>query len=521
MLHMTTSAVRVANFDAATERSRVPSRAGFWSASCYAGLLAIIVARLWIVPLRDGFWLDETGTIWSVQAGFKQIIARCMLWPSQTPAYAVIAWLMYRIGGPNAVPLRLPSLVAIALATYLIYRLGNRLVTPGAGWPAAIVFASFGSVSFAASDARPYAMATLATVSAMFLLVGWLDSGRMFDSLPYCVAAAASVYLHPLFATALLAQLIYAAYRSRTEGKVSSGQLCLAAGMVGLLLLPLTIYTLAVLKTAHSHSFAGTPTGYDLFTLLAPPVVVGSILGAFMIGALTGRPLGLSLPKIDRASLLLLGSVVLVPAVMLYGVSVTTSVKVFLPRYALACEAGLALLAGWLLTGITSARSRVAVTGTIVLATLFSAPGIHFAHGGDWRAVMASVNSVVGGSDVPVLIRSDFPESEPFDWLDNETRKAYLFAPLLVYPSLGQVVPLPMNLTPDVSDYLNRMVPRLEESNRFILVNMGDSSYQNWLQGRLSGEGFERHRIGWFGGSLTADLYARKSPSNHPVPVSH
>ena len=26
----------------------------------YAAFLALIVARLWIVPLRDGFWIDET-----------------------------------------------------------------------------------------------------------------------------------------------------------------------------------------------------------------------------------------------------------------------------------------------------------------------------------------------------------------------------------------------------------------------------------------------------------------------------
>jgi hypothetical protein len=521
MSHITTSAVSVAPFDVTTERSRVPSRIGSWSTLCYSGLLAVVIARLWMVPLRDGLWLDETGTVWSIQAGFKHIIARCTLWPSQTPAYAVIAWLMYRMGGPNALLLRLPSLVAIALATYLIYRLANRLIAPGAGWPAAIVFASFGSVSFAAGDARPYATATLATVAAMFLLVRWLDSGRIFDSLPYCAAAALGVYMHPLFATALLAQLIYAAYRSTTEKRVSMGQLYLAGGIIVLLLFPLTVYTIAVLRTAHSHSFAGAPTGYDLFALLAPPVIVGSVLGALMIGTLTGVQLGFSLPTISRSALLLLVSETLVPAAMLYGVSVTTSLKVFLPRYALPCEAGLALLAGWLLTGILCVRSRVAVTGIIVLATLFCAPGVRFAHGGDWRAVMASVNSTVGGSDVPVLVRSDFPESEPFDWLDNESRKAYLFAPLLVYPSVGQVVPLPMNLTPDVSEYLNRIVPRLEESNRFILVSMGDTSYQNWLQGRLSGEGFERRRIGWFGGSLTADLFARNSPSDRTDSVSH
>jgi dolichyl-phosphate-mannose-protein mannosyltransferase len=515
-----TSPVSAASVHATAESAPISSQAG-WLAWCYPGLLAIIVARFWVLPFRDGFWLDETGTIWSIEAGFKNIMARCMLWPSQTPAYAAIAWLMYKIGGPNTVLLRLPSFLAIAVATYLIYRLADRLVAPEAGWPAAIVFASIGSVSFAASDARPYAIATLSTVAATFLLVRWLDSGKISDSFLYCLAAAISAYMHPLFATALLAQLIYASYRAGTEKRVSLGQLCLAGGLVILLLLPFTIYMLAVMKTAHSHSFVGTPAPYDVFALLAPPVLVGGVLGALLLGTLTGKRVAVALPAIDPSSLLLFASTALVPAALLYAVSVTTSVKVFLPRYALPCEIGVALFAGWLLAGIISSRSRAAVVGAVVLATLFCAPGTHFLHGGDWRAAMKSVNATVSGSDAPVLVRSDFPESEPFDWLDNEARKSYIFAPLQVYPSVAPVVPLPMNLTPDVSQYLNRVVPRLEQSNRFILVNMGDTSYQNWLQGRLSGEGFERRRIGWFGGSLTADLYARDNRSNQPGPSSH
>jgi hypothetical protein len=521
MSQLNTSTLRAAHDDVVPERLRALALADGWPTMCYSGLLAIVVVRLWVLPFRDGFWLDETGTVWSIQGGFKDILARCTLWPSQTPAYSVIAWLMYKVDGANPAVLRLPSIVAIALATYLVYRLATRLVAPDAGWPAAIVFASVGSVSFAAGDARPYAMATLATAAAIFLLVRWLDSGTIFDMLSFCLAAAMGVYLHPLFGTALIVELLYAAYRVRTEGRVSIGRLYLAVVVVILLLVPITVYTLAVLRTAHSHSFAGTPTGYDLFTLLAPPILVGSVLGALMLAALAGERVAFSLRPIDRSSLLLFVAATLVPAAMLYGVSVTTSVKVFLPRYALPCEVGVGLLAGWLLTGICSLRSRVVIMTAIVSAAVFCAPGIRFSHGGDWRTAMQSVNSAAGGTETPVLVRSDFPESEPFDWLHDEFRKAHLFAPLLVYPSVGRVVPLPMSLTPDVSQYLNRIVPELERSNRFVLVNMGDTSYQNWLQGRLSSEGFERRRIGWFGGSLTADLFVRNNRSNQPTASLH
>ena len=59
------------------------------------------------------------------------------------------------------------------------------------------------------------------------------------------------------------------------------------------------------------------------------------------------------------------------------------------------------------------------------------------------------------------------------------------------------------------SVYLNELVPRLERSDRFLLVNMGDPGYQNWLLGRLSPEGFVRRRVGSFGGSLSVDMYLR------------
>ena len=482
-------------------------RAG--SSWLYAALLSVVVARLWIVPLRDGFWIDETGTMWSIQGGLKNILARCALWPAQSPAYSFVAWLMYKIKGPNEFLIRLPSLVAMTLATYLLYRLAFRLIGRAAAWPSIILFASFGAVAFAAGDARPYAIATLAAIGGVFFLVRWLDTSRLIDGLCYCVLASLSVYMHFLFATTFLVHLVYGVYRSRNEKRVSIGQLCLAAATIGALLVPFVFHMLALMKTAHSHSFAGTPTGTDFFTLFAPPVVVGSALGALLLTFLAKRPLSFARVHLGDSSLVLLASWTLIPMTVLYTASVFTSLKVFLPRYTLPSEAGLALLGGWLLSSIAPTKIRTAVVGAIVLATVATAPSAAFSHGGDWRAAMASVRSTVGASDMPVLVRADFPESEPFDWLHDEARKSYLFAPLGVYPAAGEVLPLPMHPNEASSSYLNELVPRLEKSNRFLLVNMGDPGYQNWLLGRLSPEGFVRRRVGSFGGSLSVDMYQR------------
>ena len=49
---------------------------------------------------------------------------------------------------------------------------------------------------------------------------------------------------------------------------------------------------------------------------------------------------------------------------------------------------------------------------------------------------------------------------------------------------------------------------------------MGDTSYQNWLLGRLSAEGFEMKRIGSFGGSLAVEEYYRPSQSKSETHVT-
>ena len=451
----------------------------------YPSLFAIIVARLWILPLRDGFWADETGSVWAVQSGLHNIIARCTLWPAQSPAYSFILWLMYEIKGPNEILLRLPSLVAMALAAFMLYRLAARLLAPQAAWPSVIVFSSLAPVAFAAGDARPYAIATMSVIGATLFLVRWLDTKRSLDAFLYCVFAALGVYMHFLFITPLLVQLIYALYRVHTEKRISVARLTVATLATIVLLLPFAFHFLSVMRTAQSHSFSGTPTPADLFAFLTPPVIAGTLLGFLFLLLLLKRPFSFALAHPDDATLILLAAWALIPVALLYGASVLTSVKVFLPRYALPSEAALALFAGWILGAISPAKIRSIAIAAVALMVLISAPSAHYAHGGDWRAALASARATAGSSGMPVLIRSDFPEAEPFNWLNDPARKSYLFAPLAVYPVAGNVIPLPSHPNAASASYLDQLMPSLERSQRFLLVNMGDPSYQNWLLGRF------------------------------------
>jgi hypothetical protein len=357
----------------------------------------------------------------------------------------------------------------------------------------------------------------LCVVGAMLFLVRWFDRGHFFDAFSYCVLASLSIYMHFLFATTLLVHLAYGVYRSRAEKRISILQLFMAAVGIAVLLIPFVFHMLALMRTAQSHSFAGTPNAADFLALLAPPVLVGSVIAVLLLLFVARQNFEILPARLEASSAFLIAAWALVPMTLLYLASVFTSLKVFIPRYTLPSEAGLALLAGWLLTTISPAKIRIAVVAAIVLATVASAPPAAYSHGGDWRAAMASVRAN-STSDTPVLVRAVFPEAEPFNWLHDEARKSYLLAPLGIYPAGGEVVPLPMRPNEASSAYLESLIPQLEGSNRFLLVSMGDSAYQNWFQGRLSPEGFTRRRLGGFGGSLTVDVYQRSaqiSPS-HP-----
>ena len=62
-------------------------------------------------------------------------------------------------------------MIAMALATYLLYRLGRRLFEAETGMIAAIVLATTNSGAHLATDARPYAIGVLAFIAATLSLV--------------------------------------------------------------------------------------------------------------------------------------------------------------------------------------------------------------------------------------------------------------------------------------------------------------------------------------------------------------
>ena len=468
----------------------------------YAGLLIFAVVKLWILPLRNGFWLDETGTFWAAKGTLTEVFARCLLWPSQFPVYSAIAWASLHLGGPPEIMMRLPSVIAMGIAAYLLYRLGVRLVDKNAAVLATLVFVSLDPVAFAAGDARSYAIGLMAVVGAMLMLVRWIDGGQLVDGAGYAGFVALTWHMQYVFATSFVVHAIYIASARRAGSRIKIRQLLIVGATAMILAAPSAPHVVSMLRTASSHGFAGSPSIADLFATLAPPALLCGLVLGVAIAYLSTTGFRLRLTRLTPSHLLLVAAWAMVCCVVPFLVSSVSSTKVFLPRYLLPFSPVLALVAGTLISGVHPVRRRPLIATIVVAALVLSSHSLtDLSHGGDWRRAVQTANSMAAPGGAPVLIRSGFPESEPFNWLGDPARLEYLFAPLTIYPVSTNVIPLPFRMDSSATQRLEEVVSStLESKDRFVLVAMGDSSYDIWLAGRLSRAGFTSQRFAGYGG---------------------
>jgi mannosyltransferase len=479
----------------------------------YQFLTAWAVLRLWVLPIRSSFWLDETGTYWIIKDGLANLIDRAIHWPGQSPLYYLIAWLAHFAGGRTEVMLRLPSLIAMIAAAWLLYKLAVRLFDAETAPFVVLVFACSEQVAFAAADARPYALALFLLIASVWMLVRWLDSGRPLYAAGYVLLAALTVWAHVLLAIALAGHGIYALYRSRHEHAVRPAALLAAWTVAGLLSLPLVPQLLVWFRDRGSHAFAGAPNVGEFLAGIAPPLLAAPVVLGLLIGWLGSRRHPLERRNnvvAPKESVLLAAAWALLPLTTLYLFSVFTRNDLFLPRYYVSAAPGLALLFGWWIRAAATIPARpIAAAVLVICASLsFGSPQ----HGDeDWGGAMAKVRALTAGGDTPVLMPSGFLEATDPDALTMPRLREMLFAPLALYPASGKLIWLPFRLDEKSAPYLETIVATdLQFRTRFVLVCRWQQglTYELWLRGRLASQGFRSESQGNFGG-LGVFLFSR------------
>jgi mannosyltransferase len=463
-------------------------------------VVALVVLRLWLVPLTSSLWVDELGTWWVVKDGVGEAANRAYTFQGQSPLYYLIVWLAKVVGGTSEIALRAPSLVATAGSAVLLYRLVRRLVGREAARLSVLVFVSTGLVAFEASEARPYAVGTFALVAATYALVRWLDETGWWRGVVYVLLAVAVVWVHYLFALALVSHAVYAVARARRgQTTLTAGHLAAAAALVVAGVAPLVVQIASLWDRRASLSIPSDAQISTALLFLVPAVVSGGVFLGVVLSRMQGR-VWLSPPEADPSSFLLLATWLVIPVIALFAISDLTSVTLLSPRYFASVTPAGAALAGWAISSIEPAAARRTVAAILAILSLLAYGG-YLKNGEDWRDAAAFERAHADPSTI-VLLQPGLIESEQLDWFDDPERRSYLTAVDSYYPFSGRVTLLPLSLDDaGAHEYLDALVgSELARADRFLYVTRNlDLPYVDWFDGRLGPQGFVSRLLGQFG----------------------
>jgi mannosyltransferase len=471
-----------------------------------AAIVVIAAIRLWILPLDSSFWLDECGTVWAISGGPGDIFRRSLLL-LQSPLYCLISWMATVPAGLSETALRLPSLIAICAAAFLLYRLGCELFDHETALLSVPIFMSVPAVAFAGVDARPYAAALVAVIVAMKALVTWLETRRLRHAVAYAIAAALTIHFQLLFTYMLAIHAVYAVFRMRSVGRPDWRQIAIAGGIGSLVLSPLLMHFRKLLFEREELSYNGPASILaQLFAYSGMMVAVFLIAGIAVAVAFEPRCLR-SKVAVERHALILCLLWMAGPVILLFAASRLTGVNVFVGRYLIAAAPGLALMLAHFIRGIDPAWCRYLAAGVcLIVATVFNF-NMSPRSGEDWRSASRAANlaaSSAASSDVPLLLYSGLLETASLTKIDQPEHRGYMSLPLAAYSVNAPVIVLPYDASDRSVNHLRSAhAPSLHKAETLLFMLRHWDGALPWLE-RIKSEFPEFHgRRIWHSGGLS------------------
>jgi len=465
----------------------------------YAFFSALLFAGLWLRPMFSSLWLDELGTWWVIKDSFSDTLDRALEYHGQSPAFYVIAWAAKTIGGAREQILRLPSLAAMSGAVFVTYRLARRLFDSETGRLTIVTFAASGSLAFAASEARPYAIGILVLVGSTLTLVVWLDDARHRWGLLYVALAVATLWLNYVFGLALVGHAVYAIVQMRRgDSTLSWRGIMIAWVSVLLLLTPLVSQLSSLWSRREALSVPYDPVPLDLLVAVVPAFLGG----AFLLGALLARSQGPFHvepgPQQNGAWALLVPWVVVPPGVLL-ALTAWADVQVASSRYYLSAAPATAILLAWGLRAIRPVGARRIMVAMLAITSVMVSGGALKA-GEDWAGAAAFVRAS-SSEETPLLLHPAFVESRDLRWFEDPERVSYLTSPIAFYPMPGEIELVPYVLDDDAKRYMARLLDDVSsQTDRFVFVTRYPHvPWREWMDGRLGVRGWRSDEIGRFG----------------------
>jgi hypothetical protein len=452
-------------------------------------VLTLCVARLWLMPLPSSFWVDEMVSAFVIHFGPEH--------PSLAVAPQVTETVYYwlpraaeSLFGFSEVAYRVPSLIVLGIALWLIARLAARLIHPQAAWFAVFACLALKGFNYEAADARPYALGTCAAAASLLFMVRWLDHANWRDAFLFIVFAALLWRVHLVFWPFYAIFAVYVTVRIlRSETTVTWMDAAKVFALLSLTLIPVALDAIKLVREAHAHVIADLPTPRDLRRTLKFLLIAqcggGALLAVFLLrrrgDRWTARWRDTGVPPLS-SWVLILGWWLWHP-LALFAFSLATGNSVYVDRYLSLALPGAALAATLAAACALQGRDwRVcsAALGVCVLLVLGQWRELWPAHhNSDWRAAARTVNEWTVEPDTPVLLPSPFIEAKPPVWRPEYPLPGFLYCYLPVYPISGKPYLLPFERSPRGELYAAGLLPVLSSSPRFLIYG-GDKNVFVW-----------------------------------------
>ncbi|HTW66326.1 MAG TPA: glycosyltransferase family 39 protein [Bryobacteraceae bacterium] len=488
-------------------------------------LLAACIVRFWLMPLPSSFWVDEMATVFVVQHGPHD--------PSFAVAPQVPDSIYYRLPraaqsvfGFSEVSYRLPSVLLMGLALFLIAQLARRLIVPEAAWFAVFACLSLRGFNDQAADARPYALGTCLVAASLLLLIRWLDTGHWWEAALFIVCAALVWRVHLLFWPFYIVIAIYAGVRLFRKDARPGWLAALGVfAVLVLALLPVLLDALHLFRQATAHVIVALPSFHDLQISLKFGLVLICGAGAYALYRWFHWPRVLA--SWATPGIALIAAWWLIQPIALFSVSRVTGSSMFVARYLYIGLPGAALAAtlaaAYFIPPVLWKQCTLAFAAVVFLLLGQWRTPWPAHHGSDWRLAAHTVDEwAANDPDLPVLCPSPFIEARPPVWSPNYALPGFLYCHLPVYPFRGKPYLLPFEDSPEAERYVTSLAqgPILTSGRFLIYGGSGAVRYwRNWFSVRPEFTTWHRQRLGPFG-DVVVELFARRAGSGAKSPAN-
>ncbi|MEU5534956.1 glycosyltransferase family 39 protein [Streptomyces sp. NPDC020362] len=318
----------------AVRRRRLP-RLPIW----LLPVLWTLALGLWGLARQHSVWRDEAAT-WQVAERSVPEISRMLSHVDAVHGlYYLLMHGLFEVFGPGTTTLRLPSVLAMAVAAACVTVIGHRLAGPWTGLGAGLALGLLPAVQFYLQEGRPYALVAAGAAISTLLLVTSLN-GRC-HGLRWAAYGGAVLlcgllnWLSLMILPAHAATLIWTRAGRRVWMRWAAASAAATTGV-----LPLILFS-------RSQS--------DQISWI-PPLTWHMLIGPAVLLAIGGLGALLDRPQSGRLSAAAVGLPLLaLPQLTLIGLSLIQ--PLFLDRYVLFSLLGLALLIGAALGGAVRAAA--------------------------------------------------------------------------------------------------------------------------------------------------------------------